>query len=156
MSRNLPEMPAECQTLQIWLPQTALTLHWHCAGFSCLFSWPWWHHTECSSPGDTKSESKIPSTLLTPLLRRGLSRTLSSLAFWSTMAVLPFHVRRAMPRFVNPCISSMIVLPLILSTGMIFNCHRYDFLPLNYEIVGECRPTNVATFECGNICGNPR
>ena len=24
---------------------------------------------------------------------------------------------------------------------------------MNYEIVGECSPTNVATFECGNICG---
>ena len=34
--------------------------------------------------------------------------------------------------------------------------HRYDFLPMNYEIVGECSPTNVVTFECGDICGNLR
>ena len=39
---------------------------------------------------------------------------------------------------------------------MVFNYHRYDFLPMNYEIVGECSPTNVATFECGDICGNRR
>ena len=25
---------------------------------------------------------------------------------------------------------------------------------MNYDIVGECNPTNVATFECGDICGN--
>ena len=61
MSRHLPEVPAECQTLQIWLPLTTLTLRWHCAGFSCLFSWPWWHHRECSDPCRKKFESKIPS-----------------------------------------------------------------------------------------------
>ena len=27
---------------------------------------------------------------------------------------------------------------------------------MNYEIVGECSPTKVATFECGDICGNRR
>ena len=111
MSRHLPEMPAECQTLQIWLPLTTLTLCWHCSGFHCLFSWPWWRHWERSDRRDTKSENKIPSTWLTPLLRRGLLRTLSTLAFWSTMDLLPFHVRRAMPRFVNPCMSSVEVCP---------------------------------------------
>ena len=29
MSWHLPEMPAECQTLHIWLPLMALTLRWH-------------------------------------------------------------------------------------------------------------------------------
>ena len=37
-----------------------------------------------------------------------------------------------------------------------FDYHRYDFLPMNFENVGECSPTNVATFECGDICGNQR
>ena len=45
-SWHLPEMPAKCQALEIWLPLMALTLHWHCADFNCLFSWPWWHRTE--------------------------------------------------------------------------------------------------------------
>ena len=81
MSRHLPEIPAECQTVQICLPLTALALRWHCADFNCLFSWPWWRHRECSDPCDTKSESKIPSTLLTPLLWCGLLRTLSTLSF---------------------------------------------------------------------------
>ena len=119
-------MPAECQTVQMCLPLTALAFRWHCADFNCLFSWPWWRHRECSDPRDTKSESKIPSTLLTPLLRCGLLRTLSTLTFWS-MEVLPFHVRRAMPRSVNACISSVIVLPMIVSVWMIFNYLRYVF-----------------------------
>ena len=34
--------------------------------------------------------------------------------------VLPFYVHRAMPRSVYPCISSVIVLPLVLSIWMIF------------------------------------
>ena len=127
VSRHLPEMPAECQTVQMCLPPTALALRWHCAVFNCLFSWPWWRHRECTDPRDKKSESKIPSTLLTPLLRCGLLRTLSTLTFWSTMEVLPFHVRHAMPRFVNACTSSVIVLPMIVSVWMIFNYHRYDF-----------------------------
>ena len=156
MSRHLPEMPAECQTVQMCLPLTALALRWHCADFNCLFSWPWWRNRECSDPRDTKSESKIPSTLLTPLLQCGLLRTLSTLTFWSTMEVFPFHVGCTMPRSVNACISSVIVLPVFVSVWMIFNYHRYDFLPMNYEIVGECSPTNVATFECGDICGNQR
>ena len=151
MLRHLPEMPAECQTVQMCLPLMALALRWHCADFNCLFTWPWWHHRECS---DTKSESKIPSTLLTPLLRCGLLRKLSTLTFWSTIEVLPFHVRRMMPRSVNACISSVIILPIIVSVWMIFNYHRYNFLPMNYEIVGECSPTNVATFQCGDNCGN--
>ena len=104
MSQHLPEMPAECPTVQICLPLTALALRWHCADFNCLFSWPWWRHREFSDPRDTKSDSKIPSTLLTPLLRCGLLGTLSTLTFWSTMEVLPFHVRRAMPHSVNACI----------------------------------------------------
>ena len=79
MSRHLPEMPAECQTLQIWLPLTALTLRWNFTDFKCLLSWPWWRHRERSDPRDTKSESKIPSTLLPPLLWFGLLRTLSTL-----------------------------------------------------------------------------
>ena len=156
MSRHLPEMPAECQTVQMCLPLPALALSWHCTGFNCLFSWPWWRHRECSDPRDTKSESKIPSTWLTPLLRCGLLRTLSTLTFWSTMEVLPFHVRRAMSRSVNSSISLVIVLPIIVGIWMIFNHHRYDFLSMNYEIVGECSPTNVVTFECGDICGNRR
>ena len=121
MSRHLPEMPAECQTVHMWLPLTALALRWLYADFNCLFSRPWWRHKECSDPRDRKSESKIPSTLLTPLLRCGLLRTLSTLTFWSTMEVLPFHVRYAMPRSVNACISSVIVLPMIVSIWMIFN-----------------------------------
>ena len=60
------------------------------------------------------------------------------------------------PRDVNACIKSVIVLPMIVSVWMIFNYHRYDFLPMNYEIVGECSPTNVATFEWGDICENRR
>ena len=156
MSWHLPEMPAKCQTMQMCLPLTALTLRWHCADFNCFISWPWWCHRECSDPHDTKSESKILSTLLTPLLRCGLLRTFSTLTFWSTLDVLPFHVRHAMPHSVNACISSVIVLPIIVSIWMIFNYHRYDFLPMNYEIVGECSPTNVATFECGDICRNRR
>ena len=109
MSRHLPEMPAECQTVQMCLPLTALALRWHCADFNCLFSWPWWRHRECSDPRDTKSESKIPSTLLTPLLQCGLLRKLSTLTFWSTMEVFSFHVGCTMPRSVNACISSVIV-----------------------------------------------
>ena len=27
-------------------------------------------------------------------------------------------------------------------------------LQMNYEIVGECSPTNMGKFECGDICGN--
>ena len=127
MSRHLPEMPAECQTVQMCLPLTALTLRWHCADLNCLFSWPWWRHRECSDPRDTKSESKIPSTLLTPLLQCGLLRTLSTLIFWSTMEVLPFHVGCTMPRSLNACISSVIVLPILVSVWMNFNYHRYDF-----------------------------
>ena len=149
MSRHLPEMPAECQTVQISPPLKVLALRWHCADFKCLFSWPWWRHRECSDPRDTKSESEILSTLLTPLLRWGLLRTLSTLIFWSTMELLTFQVRRAMPRSVKACISSVI----IVSIWMIVNYHRYDFSPMNCEIMGESSPTNV-TFECGNICGN--
>ena len=156
MAQHLPEMPAECQTVQMCLPLTTLALRWHCADFNCLFSWPWWRHRECSDPRDTKSEIKIQSTLLTPLLQYGLLRMLSTLTFWSTVEVLPFHVRRAMPRSVNACIGSVIVLPIIVSIWMIFYYHRYDFLPMNYEIVGECSPTNVGPFECEDICGNRR
>ena len=47
-------------------------------------------------------------------------------------------------------------LPLILNIWKIFNCHWCDFLSKNYENVGECSQTNVATFECGIICGNRR
>ena len=105
MSRHMPEMPAECQTFQIWLPITVLTLRWYCADVNCLFSWPWWRHRERSDPRDTNSKSKIPSTLLTPLLRCALLRRLSTQSFWSTMKILLGHVHRAMPRSVNPCIS---------------------------------------------------
>ena len=153
MSQYLPEMPAEYQTVEMCLPLTALALRWHCADFSCLFSWPRWRHRECSDPGDAKSESKILSAFLTPLLRCGLLRTLLTLTFWLTMEVLPFHLRRAMSCSVNACISSVIVLPIIVSIWMIFNYHRYDFLPMNYKIVSQCSPTNVGTFECGDICG---
>ena len=149
-------MPAECQTVQMCLPLTVLALRWHCADFNCLFSWPWWRHREYSDPHDTKFESKIPITLLTPLLRCGLLRTMSTLTFWSTMEVLPFHVRRAMPRSVNACKSSVIVLHIIVGIWMIVNYHRYDCMPMNCEIVGECSPANVATFECGDIFGNRR
>ena len=136
MSRYLPEMPAECRTLQIWLPLTTLTLLWHCADFNCLFPWPRWRHREPSDPHDTKSESKIPSTLLTPLLWCGLLRMLSTLTFRSIMEVLPFLMHRAILHSVNPCVSSVIVWALILSIWMIFNYHSYDFLPMNYEVVG--------------------
>ena len=151
MSRHLPEMLAECQTVQMCLPLTPLALRWHCADFNCLFSWPWWRHRECSDPRDTKSESKIPSTLLTALLRCWLLRTLSTLTCWSTMEVLPFHVRRAMPRSVNACISSLIILPIIVSVWMIFNYHRYDFyqwiMRLWVNIARQMlRHLNMATF----------
>ena len=132
---------------QMCLPLSALALRWHCAEFNCLFSWPWWCHRECSDPRDTNSESKILSTLLTPLLWCGLLNTFSTLTFWSTMEVLAFHVRRAMLHSVNACIRSVIVLPIIVSIWMIFNYHRYDFLPMNYEIVRQMwRHLNVATF----------
>ena len=36
---------------------------------------------------------------------------------------------------------------------MTFDCYRYDFLPMNYDIAGECSQKNVATFECGDIWG---
>ena len=62
MPRHLPEMSAQCQTLQIWLQITALTLRWHFADLNCLFSWPRWRHRERSDLCDTKSESKILST----------------------------------------------------------------------------------------------
>ena len=81
---------------------------------------------------------------------------LSVLTFWSTIEILPFHVRSAMPQSVNCCMSSAIVLLLILGIWMIFNYNWYDFLPINYDIVGKCSPTNVATFECSNICENRR
>ena len=103
MSQLLPEMPAECQTVQMCPPLTALALRWHCADFNCLFSWPWWRHRGRSDPLDTKSESKILSTLLTPLLLCGLLRTLSTLTFWSTMEVLSFHVHRPMPHYTAFC-----------------------------------------------------
>ena len=90
------------------------------------------------------------------MLRCRLLRTLSTLAIWSTMEVLPIYVHRAIPRSVYPCISSVIVLLLILSIWMISNYHRCDVLPMNHEIWGECSLTNVATFECGDICGNRR
>ena len=57
MSRHLPEMPTECQTVQMCLPLTALALRWHCADFNCLFSWPWWRHRECSDPRDTNPKA---------------------------------------------------------------------------------------------------
>ena len=156
MSRHLPEMPAECQTVQMCLPLTALALHWHCADFNCLFSWPWWRHRECSDPRDTKIRKQNTEYFTDTFVTMRLLRTLSMLKFWSTMEVLPFHVHRAMPHSVNAYLSSVIVLPMIGSVWMIFNYHRYDFLPMNYEIVGECSPPNVATFECGDICGNRR
>ena len=46
---------------------------------------------------------------------------------WLTMEVLPFHVRHAMSHSGNPCISSVIVFPLILSIWIISKCHTYDF-----------------------------
>ena len=152
-------MPAECQTVQMCLPLTTLALPWHCADFNCLFSGSWWRHRECSHPRDTKSESKIPSTLLTPLLWCGLLRRLSMLTFWSTMEVLPFHVCRATSHSVNACISSVIVLPIIVSVWMIFNYHRYDFhqwiMRLWVNAARQMwRHLNVATFEYGDICGN--
>ena len=36
-------------------------------------------------------------------------------------------LRCAMPRSVNACISSVIVLPILVSVWMIFDYHRYDF-----------------------------
>ena len=122
---------------------------WLCAGIvltlNSLLSWQWWRHRERSDRRDTKSESEILNTSLTPSLRCGLLRTLSTLTFWSTIEIVPIHVRRAMPRSVNGCISSVIVLPITVSIWMIFNYYRYDFLPMSYEIVCECSPT------CGDI-----
>ena len=36
---------------------------------------------------------------------------------------------------------------------MIFNDHRYDFLPMNYKVVGECSSTNMATFVGIDVSG---
>ena len=58
--------------------------------------------------------------------------------------------------FCKPLYKFSVSFSLILNIKMIFNCHRYDFLPTNYEIVGECSPTNVVTFQCGDICGYQR
>ena len=41
---------------------------------------------------------------------------------------------------------------MIVGILIIVNYHKYDSLPMNFEIVGECSPTNVATFECGDVC----
>ena len=143
--------------LQIWLPLMALTLCWHRADFNCLFSWPWWRHSERSDPRNTKSEIKIPSTLRTPFLRCGLLRTLSVLTFWSTIEILPFHVRSAMPQSVNCCMSSAIVLLLILGIWMILIIIDTIF-SINYDIVGNVarqmwRHLNVATFAKIDVCG---
>ena len=157
MSRHLPEMPAECQTVQMWLPLTALALRWHCADFNCLFSRPWWRHRECSGPRDGKSESILPSTLLTPLLWCGLLRTLSTLTFWSTMEVLPFHVRRAMPRFVNACISSVIVLPMmwVFEWFLVIIDIFYQWIMSLWVNVARQMWRHL-NWWCGNICGNRR
>ena len=159
MSLHLPEMPAKCLTVQMCLPLMAMTLSWHYADLNWLFSWSWWRHRECSYPCDTKLESKIPSTLLTPLLPFGLVRPLSTLTFRSTMEVLPIRVRRAMPHSVNACISSVIVLPLILSIWMIFDFHRYDFYPwilrLWVNVAQQIwRHLNVVTFVEIDISGS--
>ena len=64
-----------------------------------------------------------------------------------------------MPRnamFCKPCMNPVIILPLILSIWMSFHCHRYQFLLMNHEVMGEASQTNVVTFECGNICTNQR
>ena len=122
MSGHLTEMPSKYQTLQIWLPLTALILRWLYADFNCSFSWPWWRHREHSDPRDTKSESKILSTLLIALLLWGLLRMLSTLTFWPTIEELPFHERHAMPSSVNPSFA------LNPEYWMIFNQHRYQWI----------------------------
>ena len=71
VSRHFPEMPAECQTSQIWLPLTPLTLHWHCAGFNSCFH----AHDDITESAVIhviqNPKTKYPSTLLTKLLRCG-------------------------------------------------------------------------------------
>ena len=88
VSWHLPEMPTECQTVQIWLPLTALTLRWHCADFNCLLSCPWWCHRKRCDPCDTKSESEIPNNLLTPWLRSLRNFVLIRAAKYSADAVI--------------------------------------------------------------------
>ena len=72
------------------------------------------------------------------------------------MELLPFHVRRTMPHSVNPCISSVIVCLWFWIFEWFLIVTDVIFLSMNYENVGECSQTNVATFECGIICGNRR
>ena len=117
--------------------------HWLCAGI--VLTW-----TACFRDHDDVTESALTHVIQNPKakyrVRCRLLRTLLTLIFWSTMAVLPFHMRCVMPRSVNACINSVIVLPILVSFWIIFNYHRYNFLPMNYEIVGECSSTNVVIF----------
>ena len=144
MSRHLPEMRAECQTLHIWLLLTAPTLRWHCADFNCLFSWL-----------DYVTESALTQVsteyFTDTIVTMRVDKDAVDADILVNHEVLTFYVRRVMPRSVNHCISSVMVLPLIWGIWMIYNCHRYDFYQwikrLWVSVVRQMwRRLNVATF----------
>ena len=96
-------MPAECQTLQIWLPLTALTFRWQCTDFNRLFTSYNIRKQDTEYITDTIVMVQFAKDAVDDdiLLNNGRANS--------------FHVRHMMPLSVNPCISSVIVLPLILS-----------------------------------------
>ena len=61
MSRHLPEMPAECQTMQMCLPLTALALHWHSTIVLTL--------TACFRDHDDITESALTHVIENPKVK---------------------------------------------------------------------------------------
>ena len=145
-------MPAKCQTVQMCLPLTALTLRWHCADFNCLFSWPWWRHRECSDPRDTRKQSTeyFTDTIVTMRVAKGVVDN----------DILVNNGSTSISRLLRDAAFCKCLYKFSDSFGLNseylndFQLSLIQFLPMNYEIVGECSPTNMGSFECGDICGN--
>ena len=121
-------MTAECQILQVWLPLMALTLRWHCAGFSCLFPWPWWRHRQRYDPRDKKPENTeyFTDTIVT----MGVAKIAVDADILVNNAGTSISRAPRDALFCKPLYKFSDSLPLILSIWMISNCYRYDVLML--------------------------
>ena len=158
---GVPEMPNGYQNVHIWLTLTTLTLHWHCADLTYLFSWKHVGHRKRSDSRDTKPESQRPNTLQTSLFR-------------SLQNIVPIRITKdavdadilvnnggtsilLASRNVAVCrpfMSSVIALPIIPNIWMSLQRHQHKCFTNEPWGWHESSKTNVVTFECASICRN--
>ena len=127
MSQHLPEMPAECQPIQIWLPLTVLTLCRHCAdlSYSCLCQW--WCHRECCVPCDTNLKAKYQELYWHHCYVGMLLRTLSMPTFCPTVALSSISRTPRNATLCKPLYEFSNYFAFNSENWMSFHCHRHDF-----------------------------